>query len=537
MVEILKRSYFLAFFSGILLLSFSSCDSHYKVPESINPENFVKLNEGGFLLNEEKFFPIMINYVADFRMAEGQCILGVHSLYEKPKVYEYFSADSIELQRDEHLKLIKEMGFNTIRLCMDRVWPVGDSIAYPADGNLLYLNHDNKLIFDALTSFLESAGEQDLKVLMLIPPAVRNENIEKFTIDFLKAFNGNNVIFAYDFNNEPLYDREHSAIPKHEVYEIVSEWKEWMETYAPYQLLTIGYSEPIEVFSWDPSILPVDFLSFHTYNPLRVPNEIYWYANYSDKPWMIGETALLADGDKFPFQWQTDFMKATFDMVVACGGIGFGWWGFQEVPLVDYAEEGTGLMTSDGVIYTSDSLLPIQAKFKPAVAEVKKLVPSPPSMDCVRPSNYFNMVGYSNYVLKGVLVDEENKPIEGGVVRGWNEYYSIGQNTFTDKDGKFELYSNDEVYHVMISAPKMEMRQFHEKIIYDAIGEIPFNADSLPNRDLEYQNIDYRDIMEIDSATQQINFFEYRTEEYLPLYYSQSLDSIRLSPWNEVKKR
>jgi len=83
----------------------------------------------------------------------------------------------------------------------------------------------------------------------------------------------------------------------------------------------------------------------------------------------------------------------------------------------------------------------------------------------------------------------------------------------------------------------MEMRQFHEKIIYDAIGEIPFNADSLPNRDLEYQNIDYRDIMEIDSATQQINFFEYRTEEYLPLYYSQSLDSIRLSPWNEVKKR
>ncbi|HKK40559.1 MAG TPA: hypothetical protein VJ949_14155 [Cryomorphaceae bacterium] len=513
----------------------SSCESNYEIPENIDAESFIQLEESGFTLKGERFFPVMINYVADFRQIGDTSVLGVHYLYEKPEGYEYFSIDSVKLQRKEHLNLIKEMGFNTIRLCLDRVWQTGDSIAYPAAGDYLYLNEDNDKIFSAIDDFVADATELNLKLMILIPPPVQNEVVKEYTISMLKHFNGNSTVFSYDFNNEPLYDREHSAIPKAEVFNIVSEWKEWMETYAPLQFITIGYSEPIEVFSWDPSILPVDFLSFHTYNPLRVPNEIYWYANYSGKPWMIGETALLADGDEIPYEWQADYMKDCFDRTVACGGIGFGWWGFQEVPLVDYAEEGTGLMTSDGTVYTGDSLLPITAKFKPAVDKIKTLDADEVDANCERKANYFNMLGYSNYVLSGRLEDESGEPIEGGLIRGWNEYYSIGQNTFSDEEGNFKLYSNDRVFHVMISAPGKEKKEYHEKIEYSALEEVALREEDLPNRDLEYQKIDYRNYLRTDSSTGKPIFFDYNPGIFTNAVYGQSMGTIILRPWNDIE--
>lgn len=538
MVEVLRKKKIMRclilIFTVVGLMSLSSCEPSYQIPKGIESTSFIHLEEAGFELEGEVFFPIMINYVADFRMIDDSCVLGVHSLYEKPEVYEYYSLDSIKLQRSEHLKLIKEMGFNTIRLCLDRVWGKGDTIGYPAGGDLLLLNHDSDKLLKAMGDFARDADEQGLKIMMLIPPPVNSEIVSEFTVAMLKHFYASPCIFSYDFNNEPLYDSEHSELGKAEVLEIVSEWKNWMETYAPYQLLTIGYSEPIEVFSWDPALLPVDFLSFHTYNPLRVPNEIYWYSNYSGKPWIIGETALRVDDVEFPYEWQGDYMEAAFERTVACGGIGFGWWGFQEVPLVDYAEESTGLMTADGIIFTSDSLLPITAKFKPAVARIKALDFENTSGSSERKVNYYNMLGYSNYVLTGKLVDSDDHPIEGGCIRGWNEFYTIGQNTFSDENGDFTLYSNDRVYHLMIGAPKKETRQFHEKIVYGPINpEVPKEAD-LPNRDLEYQNIDYREYLQFDSFSQKPLFFEFEAASFENASYTHSLGTIVLRDYDDI---
>lgn len=538
MVEILRKRHkvansMLAFwFIGFLLLTSCSLEPKNEENHKIIDETFVALNDDGFVLEGESFFPIMINYVADFRFVEDSFVLGVHKHYEKQDVYEYFSLDSIVLQRQESLTLIKDMGFNTIRLCLDRIWGQPDSSGYPTGGPLLMLNDDKEIIFSAIEDFLTEANERDLKVMMLIPSPVQNKYLSKFTIALLHRFSENNVIFSYDFNNEPLYDRAHSAMSKKEIHQVVTEWKEWMTQYAPKQLLTIGYSEPIEVFAWDPSILPVDFLSFHTYNPLRVPNEIYWYANYSGKPWMIGETALRVDNEEIPYEWQADYMQAAFDYTVACGGIGFGWWGYQEVPKISLSEESTGLMTSSGTIYTSDSILPLTGTLKPAVKIVKELNPDSVTMSCKRQPNYFNMLGYTNYVIKGKLVDEDEQPIEGGVIRGWNQYHIIGQNTYTDEKGNFTLYSNDVIHHMKISAPGKELLEINEIQKYEAVNSNSPEEVTLPDRELEYQQIDYRNYIAFNDSTRQPIFFGYKKGIFDKAYYSKDLGTLELKSWD-----
>jgi hypothetical protein len=69
----------------------------------------------------------------------------------------------------------------------------------------------------------------------------------------------------------------------------------------------------------------------HTYHPLRVPNEIYWYSKNVNKPWMIGETSLPADNDSISYSDQTQFLKEAYLRTKNCGGSGFGWWAFQDV--------------------------------------------------------------------------------------------------------------------------------------------------------------------------------------------------------------
>ncbi len=528
MAKILRGKIVLVF--ALLALLINSCVTNEGKTE--NSEKFVRLDNELFYLEGERFFPIMINYVADFRMVEGECILGVHKLYEKPMVYEYFTADSVKLQRNEHLKLIAEMGFNTIRLCLDRISVESEIQGYGTEGRFLSMKSDEELLLKAIEEFIVEAEKNELKILLLIAPPMGEEILEEYTISLLKRFQDRFGVFAYDFNNEPLYDRAHSALSKEEIVERVTIWRDWMDDYAPDQLLTIGFSEPIEVFAWDPSILPVDFLAFHSYNPLRFPSEIYWYTNYSKKPWIIGETALLADGEEIPFDWQTEYMKKAFELTVRCGGIGFGWWGFQEVPLLSYAEEGTGLMTSDGIVYTSDSLLPITAKMKPAVEAVKTLDFQSVKGHCEIPENYFNMLGYSNYVLSGILLDEDGKPIEGGLVRGWNKYYLIGQNTYTDHNGEFNLFSNDTVFHVMISAAGKEKMYKENKQQYTPVNELSPEESSLPNRDLEYQKIDYRNYMVLSEDSSRIEFFKYKDHIFNSAQYEANLGSITLKDWD-----
>ena len=101
---------------------------------------------------------------------------------------------------------------------------------------------------------------------------------------------------------------------------------------APHQLFTIGLAEPIEVFEWDPPTIPVDFVEMHTYHPLRVQSEMWWYSHYCGKPWMVGETGLPADDDSVSYGAQMAFMFWTYRYAKINGACGYGWWSFRTAP-------------------------------------------------------------------------------------------------------------------------------------------------------------------------------------------------------------
>ena len=241
--------------------------------------------------------------------------------------------------------------------------------------------------------------------------------------------------------------------------------------YAPHQLFTVATAEPIEVFVWDPSMLPVDFIEMHTYHPLRVQAEMWWYSHYCGKPWMVGETGLPADGDSVSYNEQERFMKESYLYARANGTIGYGWWEFQDCPSgVNFEAQYTGLRDAQG-------------RRKPAADMAESL-----QNLCLgqagrtMPVNYYNMLAYRNLATTGTVVDGKGHPIEGAVIRGWNDDWSVGVNTYSDSKGRFRLVSNDICTHFEVSAPG------YSRVKFDKAKLFPTNL-PLQDRQREYQSI------------------------------------------------
>ncbi|MEI6694482.1 MAG: hypothetical protein WCO13_00330 [Bacteroidota bacterium] len=508
----------------VLILMLVSCKTNTNSGVSKTNQDFIYLEGKTFKLKNKDFFPVMINYVVSFRKIGNEYLLSPIREYENPEIFETNTKDSLETQLRAHFKLIKEMGFNSLRIAFDRVGEEDLKYFYGADHQKLYIKKDYNEIFNGLEKLLKILSEFDLKVMLLIKAPVENRDLEEFTIRMLNRFQSNPSIFAYDFFNEPLYF-DQIQLPNHlqkrakvKAFHIVSKWKRMMKEYAPHQLFTIGFSEPIEVFEWDPEILPVDFLSFHTYNPLRVPNEIYWYGKYTTKPWMIGETALPADNDSISYEEQSQFMREVYQGVVDCGGSGLAWWQFQDVPTGGLEAKFTGIIDHKGTTTTKDGKYTILGSVKPAVKEIAKFrdyKAKPP----LRMVNYYNMLGYNNIVLCGQIVNStDGKPIEGAVIRGWNESWGIGMNTFTNEKGCFTLYSNDVCVHFEISAPKMSKIKFDYHTKYYPLTADGCTIQSLPNQSLEYHSISYKSfllpIIQSDSIPSDFQIFNFDSAKF-----------------------
>jgi hypothetical protein len=490
------------FSATCLLVFFFACIPAKKMKPDLSKTEFIYIQNGEFKHHRERFFPVMLNYVVGFRELNGKVVMSPIKEYEDPETFENNNSDSTSHQLQGHLRLIKEMGFNTIRLAMDRVQQDKGRYYYPSDNKWIYVDKDCRKLIAAIHDFLKLAEKEKLRVMLLIKPPYDNESLNLFTKDILKSFRNEPVLFAYDFFNEPLYfdtktDDKGNAVlrPKEEVVSIVNDWRMMVDNYAPSQMLTIGFSEPIEVFKWDPSILPVDFVAFHTYNPLRVINEIYWYSNYSQKPWMIGETALPADGDSISYDEQTLYYREVLQSVLKCGGIGIGWWEFQEIPNTHFEAQYTGILNHKGETITKSGGYHIKGTVKPMVKEVLSSSYAKQERICPCMKNYENMLGYENYLIKGLILDDEtSKPIEGAVIRGWNADWSIGQNTFSRKDGSFNLFSNDKCIHFEMSAPGYSNSKFDANFTYKWLA-IKNKLKKLANTKIEYHSISYKDFL------------------------------------------
>lgn len=401
---------------------------------------FVTLQDGHFSIDGEEWFPMMLNYKA---FIDGDRVVPAP----------WYSDGDVRA----HFDTIAAWGFDAVRVCLDAISEEGDTAA----------------MYRATRRMVQQADSAGLRVMLLIKPPLDNYWRE-YTIGLLKRLSDLPALWAYDFMNEPLYFDPEPERGKCDAVNIVCAWRQMVRTYAPHQLFTVATAEPIEVFEWDPSMLPVDFLEMHTYHPLRVQAEMWWYSHYCGKPWMVGETGLPADGDSIPYSEQVGFMWETYRYAKLNGAAGYGWWEFQDCPEgVNFEAQYTGLRDREG----RPKLAADFAKTIPIVCLGVDL-----EEDYLPPVNYYNMLAYENVAATGRVVDEKGKPIEGAVIRGWNKDWSVGMNTYSDSNGRFRLVSNDICTHFEVSAPRCSKVKFDKKLSYPA-------GISLPNRTREYQQI------------------------------------------------
>lgn len=457
----------------------SSDEIHLLEPRQTQAPDFVYLQDNHFMVNNTQWFPLMLNYKVDWRRLNDTVVISPVFYYDNPEAWEATSAQGTLAQMDAHFGEISSWGFNTVRVCIDLVNSDEKGYFYGSSESPIRLKENASQIIEAARTLLSIAKEHQLRVMFLLK-APMDDALMEFTGNLLKGLQNETSLWAYDFMNEPLYFAPESSRSKTAAWKIVNSWREMMNQNAPNQLFTIGFAEPIEVFEWDPSILPVDFVEMHTYHPLRVGAEMYWYGHYVHKPWIVGETALPADNDSVPYSWQVTFLRESYQCAINNGACGYGWWEFQDCPKgVNFEAQFTGVKSLEGE--------------KPVAAVFKELKDYSACKTVKIPSNYYNLLGYENLGLKGKIVDEETLlPVEGAVVRGWNKDWSVGMNTFSNKQGEFLLVSNDYVSHLVISAPgysrwKTNLISFkHHK--------------QLKNQDLEYHKISYKPFLRSEES-------------------------------------
>ena len=515
----LERLRIIAFLSLVFIfyMSFlSSCKRKgEKQQELVKNEkelhgDFVKADSTGFSLKGEPFFPLILNYVVQFRAVKEKILLGSTLEYDQLNNFEYSSEEGINRQMNNHFGLIKKMGFNTVRIIGLDLFKYHEGQAFPMLEKVDSLNNRTyfsiseqknvRQIISSINQLRILAEENDLKLILLLPRPLKDVKSNDLRLNLIKEVlnsqKTNSSVFAYDFFNEPLYfdNSEYFEFPdvqrlKKDAVYLVRSWSKLMDQFAPNQLMTISYAEPIEVFEWDPGLLELDFVSFHTYNPLRVPSEIYWFSKFAKKPWIITETSLPADNDSISYASQSVFMKEVLQKVVNCGGSGFGWWQFQDTDWGTFEHQYTALLNHDGytLLENGDTIF---GTIKPAVNELKNFEWKKNGL-CNCPLNYYNMLGYQNFKLNGKVYDQTTKnPIEGALIRGWVKDWSIGVNTFTNEKGEFTLFSNEVLVHYNISSVGKETLIFS---FNPDFGEVDFNA--LNQRKLEYHDIHYKHLL------------------------------------------
>ncbi len=395
-----------------------------------------------FWVDGEKWFPIMLNYKAEMREVDGRL-----QVVPAP----WYTGDGLR----DNFDTIASWGFNAVRLCLD----------------VLDEREDTAAMFAATRRAVLQADSAGLRVMLLIKPPF-DGYWRDYAIGLMRRMADLPALWAYDLMNEPLYFDPEPTRDKCDATGIVCEWRKLVRTYAPHQLFTVATAEPIEVFEWDPSMLAVDFIEMHTYHPLRVQAEMWWYSHYCGKPWMVGETGLPSDGDSVAYEAQMAFMFWTYRYAKINNAIGYGWWEFQDCPNgVNFEAKYTGLRDSLGHAKPTTDLFKHWFCLGVGIDE-----------DDVCPINYYNMLAYKNVAVTGKIVDEEGRPIDGAVVRGWNEDWSVGMNTYSDSAGRFRLVSNDVCTHFEVSAPGCSKVKFNKSLIYPS-------GMQLPDRQREYQQI------------------------------------------------
>lgn len=466
------------------------------------PDHFVKLENGHFTEQGKPFFPMAINYVAHLQFNDTACWVAPSRNYEANDRFRYDRKDSTSLLVKAEFELIRKMGFNTVRVTglASDLKLKGDSLfpflpaqhGWGVDSLYQLKGVHAERYLEAVADMVGLAKDAGLKLIILVKLFPGQPAYEKQTLMLVDRLRNSSTVMAYDFFNEPLYFDIHDR-PKREVHKVVEQWQKAFKQHAPRQLTTIGLVGVPEVFAWDPNVLAVDFISFHPYEyePDQVMNEIHWYGEQVDKPWIIGETSLPADNDSVPYAEQLAFARKTLAQTVACGGVGYSWWQYKDVKWGRFHADYMGVLSQDGRTEVAPGLPVVDGAVKPVAEAFREFNPNAAKRPCERPDNYFNFSALHGARLTGKLLDQDRKPIDGGVIIGWNEQWTRSYYTKSKVDGSFALYGDFRFHHWMVSATRYAMER----------GDCAPNAfltgkDSVPSYylgEIVLQHVDYAD--------------------------------------------
>lgn len=435
--------------------------------DATNPA-FVTMNDGRLAIHGRPYFPVVMNYHVNLVYDGSHFWPASYCGYNPGDRYRFNGPDSSAMQIRAELALLRQQGFNAIRVTG---FTEGPALVEGADGPRLRARWPDSRedflpmeqpglmegYFEAVRNFMELARQENMRVILLTTIHEDRPGSREHFTQVADLLRNDTMVLAFDLFNEPLY----FDIPpraKDQVYTVVKGWRNLAEKHAPHHLITIGLTGIREVHAWDPDILDVDFISFHPYEyePDQVLNELRWYGMHVRTPWMIGETSLPADDDSVSFAEMAEFAQRTLEQTVACGGIGYSWWQFKDVLWGRFHSDYMGMITMDGYTPVPGHPIGVQGALKP-VADVFRNFDHTRSYTCDELPNYLNYSRHALCRLTGRLVDGTGQPIEGGVVLAWNRHFTHSYHTTSTSDGSFELLGDMYFHHWIASAIGHEM--------------------------------------------------------------------------------
>lgn len=294
------------------------------------------------------------------------------------------------------------------------------------------------------------------------------------------------LLLALELMNEPCYnfDFEH---PKSIVCSRIAEIYDEVKTVNPNLLIATGSCGTEDVFAFDLSFLKVDFLSVHRYpyfrdnedrtNVLvqerakkRVMNELFWFNQQCNMPWIIGETGYMAsehfgisEGLDGTLNDLNNYIEFVLNGCYRCGGSGFSWWEFQDGynwPPNTSSFRGNffGLFDRGMIPGAASEKMPATQTFRDFNGENStSFCPVDYSENYSSNSLYYNPMGFYNTSnsVSAYVKDQHGNPIKNAVVLVWyrnpNNLSDIPTYyTFTDTDGYFKAIPASASHNIVM---------------------------------------------------------------------------------------
>ena len=183
---------------------------------SFDKSKFVSIQNNKFSLNGKLFYPVTINYIVGMQANKDSLWPCAYMGYNPDGRFQYTTEDSCLMQLKADMDLIKEMGFNSVRLTTIGEESIDDELvgrlAIGAKiGNLkdttieLSIEGNYKKYFGAIGQLLDVINKAGLKAVLLLRMSADVKKTEVHLKKLVQHFRNDTTILAYDLFNEPLY--------------------------------------------------------------------------------------------------------------------------------------------------------------------------------------------------------------------------------------------------------------------------------------------------------------------------------------------